>query len=621
MSEPHHPPLAAQLLRKAQRLSLSGARHHVPESLKRRLTLLLTPAQNKRLSVVGGSGPASLQAGSNGPTLDSSQHAGATPQTGAQRRADLRPLRDKNYQGLVLKEIYDFCIGNRFELQTGHAITLKTLRQPTQKDFVLLFQFLYGKLDPLHRFTRSVESEVFILLKILRYPYLDGINRSSISAVGGQNWPVFLGMLYWLVKVNLHMLGLQDSALIAPDDVFDNVFIRYILLSYTAFIEQKEDYSDYYNDMKREFDAARSHLSKQADEKRLACAALAGQFETVNAQFSEAEEAQEKSKALENDLRQFSEYMHKVKQRQAQWKTILDQVEGDISSAALRLVDLEAQKKAYEEAIQEKGFSINEIDQLNLERDKISRFYDTVSNRIEDLKDILAQKESDIYQTLQSLQSFVSQYNAMTSRIPSREGDGYELIINSDLIGDGSLAIEPDAVLNKIVRLEKIKLLEMRSELKQELLRVQGETIRLIESVDQMSEKIFEQQEEIETVETGVAKFKDTQDEIYETMVSDSAIRSAQSEKLERDLQAMRIHANKGVIELETRNKELKIMLKESRYGLQQEREQLHETVVAMLQDVISFKMNIQEKLEDLEVSTLEELERELRMQQDRDSL
>ena len=180
------------------------------------------------------------------------------------------------------------------------------------------------------------------------------------------------------------------------------------------------------------------------------------------------------------------------------------------------------------------------------------------------------------------------------------------------MAGDSALAIEPDAVLNKTVRAEKIKLLEVRSELKQELLRVQGETIRIIELVDHVSEKIFDQQEAIEGVEASVTKAKETQDEIYENMVSDGAIRSAQSEKLERYLQAMRIHANKSVIELETRNKELKILQREARYATQQEREQMHLRVFAMLQDVIHFKINIQEKLEDLEKTTFEELEREL---------
>ena len=632
MAEAQNTPLAAQLLRKAQRLSLAGpgraqlAQRGAAEPSKRRLTLLLTPALNKRLSIYS-SGGAAAQTGSSYTPAEPAQSTVPTPLSqqpysssygsigvpaGLSRRTDPRPLRDKNYQSLIQKEIYDFCIGNRFELETGHPITPRTLKQPTQKDFVLLFQFLYAKIDPHHRFTRSVESDVFLLLKILGYPYLDGINRSSISAVGGQNWPAFLGMLYWLVKVNLTVLGLREDTLVAPDDIFDNIFIKYILSSYTAFIEQKEDYSDFYDAMKREYDAAKADLAVQADEKRKAQRDLLEKFSKINAQFSEVEEAREKSRALENDLKQFSEYMYKVKQRQTQWRSILDQVEADIAEAAVRLNDLEAQRKALEESIKEKGFSISEIDKLNVERDKTSRHIDTLSNRIEDLKDISAQKESDIYQTLQSLQSFVNQYNAMAARVPAKQNESYELIINAELAGDSALAIEPDAVLNKTVRAEKIKLLEVRSELKQELLRVQGETIRIIELVDHVSEKIFDQQEAIEGVEASVTKAKETQDEIYENMVSDGAIRSAQSEKLERDLQAMRIHANKSVIELETRNKELKILQREARYATQQEREQMHLRVFAMLQDVIHFKINIQEKLEDLEKTTFEELEREL---------
>lgn len=531
--------------------------------------------------------------------------------SGPVRKADPRPLRDKNYQSLILKEIYDFCIGNRFELEMSHPIAPKTLRQPTQKDFVLLFQFLYGKIDPNHKFTRSVESEVFIILKSLGYPYLDGINRSSISAVGGQNWPAFLGMLYWLVKINLTMLDLEDDQLIAPDDIFDKIFIKYILSSYTAFIEQKEDYSDHYEAMKAEYDAANESLSVQADEKRQTNRELSEKFKEISAQFKEVEEAREKSKALENDLKQFSEYMRKVKERQAQWKDILDQVESDIASAALRLDELDAQRKALEDSIHQKGSSINEIDNLNLERDKISRFLDTVSNRIEDVKVILSQKEMDIHQSLQSLQNFVNQYNSMTSKIPSKESDGFELVIEPLLVGGGGegLTVGPEAVLNKLLRTEKIKLLETREKLKQELRRVEDETIKVSDLVDQVSEHIFYQKEQAQEASEDLKKSKDMETEIFDVMTRENLVRNGQCEKLEHELQEIRIQTNSGVVEANSQNEDLQRELTESKFKIQHEREQLHETVVKMLQDVVKFKLNIQEILEGLEASTLEELE------------
>lgn len=616
----HNTPLAAQLFRKTLRFSMAGATRssigfrasNSFDSAKRRSTLLMTPASNKRQSIYtanGGSGaPGSSQSIYGSQPQSQSQQL---PQSVFSEKRDQRPLRDRNYQSLILQEIYDFLVANKFELEMNHPVTLKTLRQPTQKDFVLIFQFLYCRIDPHYKFTRSIETEVFVLLKILNYPYLDGINRSSISAVGGQNWPAFLGMLYWLVKLNLSLLNLSQDSLIAPDDVFDRVFIKYIISSYRAFIDQKEDYAEFYDEMKDAFDVANNEVLLAVEEKQKAGEVLKTEFDQLNKQYSELEEAEAKSKALENDLQQFSNYMTQMKARQSKWGEILDHMQTEIQNAEQQLLDLETEKKTYENLIVSKGFTINDIDKLNAERDKLSKAIDSVSNRIEDLKDSMVKKENDLRQSFQSLESFVNQYNLMTQRIPVSNNQLFELSLNMSVLEDDSKGFEPEDILDKTLREEKIKLLLSRSELNQEIHRIQEDSIKIIEQVDQFLEKIFDQQEEIETLEAEVTKNKSTQEEIYETMVSEGTSYSAQIEKLDRELQGMQIHVNKGVIEAETRHKNLKIAHQEWKYHIKEQREVLHDTVQKLIDYIISFKLNVQENIEELDALTLRELEYE----------
>lgn len=525
-------------------------------------------------------------------------------------KSDQRPLRDKNYQNLILQEIYDFLVANKFELEMSHTVLLKTLRQPTQKDFVLIFQFLYGRIDPLYKFTKSIELEVFSLLRILNYPYLDGINRSLISAVGGQNWPAFLGMLYWLVKLNLLLLNLAGDSLIAPDDVFDRVFIKYIISSYRAFINQQEDYSEYYDEMKKGFDQANNDVVLAVEEKKKASETLRRDFDALSKKYRELEEAESKSKALENDLRQFSEYMSKMKARQSKWGEILEKLHVEIENAQAKLQELETEKKSYETLIVSKGFTISDIDKLNVERDKLSKSIDAVSNKIEDIRDNMQKKENDLRKSFQSLQSFVGQYNLMTQKIPS-SNHLFEIALNPALIEDESTGFEPNQVLSKVLRDEKISLLLCRSELNQEVHRIQEGSIKTVEQVDQYSEKIFEQQEEVETLEATVAKNKATQEEIYEIMVGEGTGYSAQIETLDKELQAMQINVNKGVIDAETRHKNLKIAHQEWKYHIKEQREVLHDTVQRLIDYIISFKLNVQENIEDLDMLALRELESE----------
>ncbi|QFZ35540.1 putative kinetochore protein [Clavispora lusitaniae] len=491
----------------------------------------------------------------------------------------------------------------------NHPIMLKTLQSPTQKDFVLIFQFLYGRIDPNYKFTRSIETEVFALLKTLNYPYLDGINRSSISAVGGQNWPSFLGMLYWLVKLNLALSNLNEDYFIAPDDVFDRVFIKYIISSYRAFIDQKEDYSDFYEEMKRGFESANSEVLQEVQSKKEAEKLLRQEFDLLNRQYREVEEAEAKSKALENDLRQFSEYMVKMKERQSKWGEILQQMETEITNAENQLKALEMEKKTYENSIINKGYTIADIDKSNQERDKLSKSIDAVSNKIEDARENLQRSDSHLRQSFQSLESFVNQYNLMTHKISS--DDSFRLTLNSSLIEDDTKGYDYEQVLNRPLREEKIRLLSRRTELNQEVHNIQEECIKIVEQVDQYSEKIFDQQEEIESLEATVAKNKSTQEEIYETMVSEGTSYSAQIEKLDRELQGLQINVNKGIIEAETRHKNLKIAYQEWKYHIKEQREVLHDSVQRLIDYIISFKLNVQENIEELDALTLKELEHE----------
>lgn len=577
------------------------------ELAKRRSTLLMTPASNKRQSVYGGGNGTLEGLGSSQTAVSQSQLLSQNLFQGSERR-DQRPLRDRNYQTLILEEIFDFLVANKFELEMNHPITKKTLRQPTQKDFVLIFQFLYGRIDPHYKFTRSIEIEVFVLLKILNYPYLDGINRSSISAVGGQNWSAFLGMLYWLVKLNLSLLNLNEDSLIAPDDVFDRVFIKYIISSYRAFIDQKEDYAEFYDEMKQAFDLANDDVILALEEKKKAGETLRAQLDQLNDQHIELEEAEAKSKALENDLKQFSNYMMQMESRQAKWGDILQQMQAGIEQAEQQLLELEAEKKSYENLIATKGYSISDIDKLNLERDKLSKAIDSVSNKIKDVEDSMVNKDHDLRQSLQSLESFVNQYNLMTQRIPVSENQLFELSINPSVVEENA-KFEPENILNRTLRDEKIRLLQSRSELTQEIHRIQEENFKTGEQVDQYSEKIFDQQEYIEGLEAEVTKNKLTHDEILDTMLSEGTSYTAQIEKMQRELQGMQINVNKGVIDAETRNKELTIMFQELKYHIKEQREVMHDTVQKLINYVILFKLNVQDNIEELDKLTVRELE------------
>lgn len=610
--------------------SYSSKISNIPGSAKRRSTLLSTPASNnsskRRQSSILPSSQQSSQSYSNGQSSSQQQQQQYQSQQQSQQpqqqqithasyiKIDQRPLKDKNYQTLIQQEIYDFLSANKFELDMNHPLTSRTLKQPTQKDFVLIFQFLYNKIDPNYKFTKSIQTEVTNVLKMLNYPYLDGINRSQITAVGGTNWPSILGMLYWLVKINLSLLNFNDEDLISPDDKFDKYFINYTMKSYRSFIDQNEDYSEFYDEMKLNFDQGNNELLSEIDELNIINKELQDNFDKLNNQFKEYQDGELKSKALESDLVKFQAYLETMESRKSKWSEILKKINSEISNCEDELKKIDNEKQDIEKNLLDKGFTIIDIDNLNNERDKVLKSIDLLNNKLDDLKYKLQTKDIDLNKNYQSLDNFIKQYNNIIYKIPS-SGYNFEIKLNEDLISNSEFEIfKPHNIINKILKDEKIELLKFRSELNTKIHQNQDDSIKLQEQSDLIGETIMEQQEEIDSLEAKFSINKSTYDEIYETMINNTTTYSMQIEKLERELRSIKINTNQGFIEIENKYQNLSIEVDELNHEILLKRSLLHDKIQKIIEYVITFKINIQQNLEDLDNLVNNEFENETKI-------
>ncbi|KAK6456495.1 putative kinetochore protein NDC80 [Scheffersomyces xylosifermentans] len=531
---------------------------------------------------------------------------------------DQRPLRDKQYQALIQSEIYDFLVANKFELETNHAITQKSLQQPTQKDFTSIFRFLYNKIDPYYQFHGSVEKEVHTLLKNLNYPYIDGINRSQIGAVGAQNWPSFLGVLYWLVKLNLAIVNLDvDDSLISPGDEFDRIFIKYIRDSYNAFINERDDYSEFYNEMRLQFEQLNAALIEDIRSLEEENTRLQSQFNEINGQLIELQQAEKKSRALDDDLRKFRAYIDEMESKKVKWAEILKKCSTEINNYEKEIQALNDVKREYEEKIESQGITVNDINNLNIERDQLSKAIDQISKKMENARSSVESRQIDLIKNYQSLENFINSYNNTIQKVKSADYN-FEIKLNEDILRSATdpntsivPAFEPDAIINKILRDEKVSLLQYRSEIKNNVHKYKDDNIKLSEQYDQLMEKIQEQQEYFEDLQNRYNRSRDNYHESYDAMMSDSLACSAQIEQLNRDLKAIQVNANEGVIGLETELVNINFKESEVDHQISRSRKELYEKCAKMSQFIANFKVRIQSNLLDLDDLTNSELENE----------
>lgn len=572
----------------ARTLVLSNPRSSIYEPVSvKRPSLLSTPATKRRQSLMG-----------------SGSFASERP-----HGTDPRPLRDRNYQALLQHEIHDFLVANKFELEANHPLTSKTLRQPTQKDFVTIFQFLYNKIDPCYRFTRSIETEVFLLLKILNYPYLDSINRSQISAVGGQNWPAFLGVLYWLVKITLLSLGVNPDSYLSADDEFDKIYIAYMRAAYLAYIDGSDDYSQQYAELETRFHQLNDRVSHDVESLSAENDKLNAKFSELQGQLSAVDNAEHKGRALESDLIKFKAYIEMMESRKSKWSDVLAKIGREIETCEKELTQLETTKRETEAKIAGRGFLIADIDRLNNERDKLSKQVDQVAARIQETANIVFAREIEVGKHLESLSNLLVLYNAMVFRMPPADHE-FDIAVTANVLASTE-PLKPEDIVNKDLKTEKAKLLEFRLDINNRVHLYQDELSRLQDQIDVVSETVKEQTESADNLQAKLTASKATYKATYDSITSESMAYSEQIERLERDLRAMKINTNRGIIEAENRYQGIQMDYEEVKHSIRRDRKLLLDNVERIINSIIKFKLHFQLSLQELDMKTVEELEKE----------
>lgn len=532
---------------------------------------------------------------------------------------DPRPLRDREYINNLFTEIHQYLADNAFEIEMKHPLTQKTLKQPTQKDFVMMFQFLYKKLDPGYRFTKSIEHEVYTLLRAIHYPYIDSINKSSISAVGGQNsWPVFVGMLYWLVQLNLTLerYDQRDFESIeeeSEDDVLDQIFTRYVTKSYRAFLANEDDYSEYKAEMDEEFVQYTSGVQETISNMEQENEQMKVKMQELGKEADHLAALEERGNALKSDVGKFQQYIDQMENRKAKWNGVLEKINEQLHSYEEELKQLEEEKQTLQSQITAQGLTPSDIDRMNAEKEKLSKALEHVGSRLEEATRLFHEKELGCQRALESLEQTLQQYSSKLYQVGLRGGENnYEVSLDNPMNSE-NLGKKPEELLkNKDLRRQvKPELQQYRNQIHERIGKSQEEGLRLQELSDRAQETVNEFTDQKETLSAQLNTSKMTYAELYETIQSDASASNADVEKLERQIKHMKASAEQGLFQLTQRSQSVKIEYDEMKHAVEEARDRMNNEVEKMISSVINFKLHIQSSLEDYENFVIDEYQRD----------
>ncbi|SCW02191.1 LAFE_0F00980g1_1 [Lachancea fermentati] len=560
---------------------------------------------------------------------------------------DPRPLRDRNFQIILQQEIYDYLNSQKFDIDTNHPISLKSLRQPTQKDFVFMFKWLYLRMDPGYKFTKSLEHEVYSILKTIHYPYLETINKSQISAVGGSSWPKFLGMLHWLVNTNKrldsYLLKLdmsimnqntQDLTVLkqpinTPDKqeekqekyelMVERLFIDYIVQSYKSFLQLQDDYEPYLKEMEAGFEKFSQvietdigSISRQNDQ-------LSVRYHELIERGEALKTAKDKFTALQSDLTKFQNYINGMQHKSQEWPRKLQKMEEEKLNKNSQIKDMEEEIINCRELLKERNVSIDEIDKKVSEKEKISKSLELVSTQLDHLASSARSQRLAAENAYRNFLTAVDQYrSAIESFMAIRRNLGHEvesglfqLEIPDNLLDDDKLGLDTRSVFQSGITINgsiRNSLLSLNSEIHERIENLQRVNASFETELDNLKEDINEKTKLLDALESELSSTRSDYEEYRQQSRSQLLSQRIEIEKMERKLQNAKYTSKQKLSEAEQKVQDTKLRCEELKLTLNREKANLYSKVIKVIEYVSNFKINVQSSIEDLEELTSKEL-------------
>ena len=570
---------------------------------------------------------------------------------------DPRPLKDRSYQARISQELLEYLTQYNFEMEMKYSLSREAFTRPTQKDFNYMFQWLYKRLDPAYRFMKGIDAEVPPILKQLRYPYERSITKSQIAAVGGNNWPIFLGVLHWMMQLaqmqDRYMVGAydEDCSKAGVDVTGDRVVFSFLFRAYHDWLQVNPEADDneeevlkpHIEEMAAEFEQANAKYIEELKMLEAENKALADQLEELEKGQPDIAKLDKHFQILESDKKKFEEYNNNVQGKIDKYDTRIKFLSDEISKAESELSKAEEERLSLQGSVDKQGLNIQDIDRMNTERDRLTKAVDETAITLDETNRHVLEVEANTARRLEDLETLIKRYNSLCyqiSLIPASasnaKGSNYELSINvpsagstfsssqnqrrglspaeDRLLASSDSGHSPHQLLTLDIRGNiRQSLLTLRKEINERRKAAQESDLNNREVLDSVHEALAEKHSEVETLNHRVHTASQEYEKLKETTQTSQTQSSSQIERMEKELGRMRSGLDEGVLATEQREMQTNLEYERLVQRVGEVREELHTKIANMLDEVIKFKVHIQKGLGDFEEWVVAEQEEEMR--------
>lgn len=492
----------------------------------------------------------------------------------------------------------EYMTKNNFELEMKHALSPNVMKSPTQKDFNFMFQWLYHRIDPNHRFQKNIDQEVPPILKQLRYPFERSITKSQIAAVGGQNWYTFLGLLHWMMQLAEMLDGYSnnqydDACMEAGVDVSgDHIIFEFLSRGYRDWLSMDEDMGDedaervlapHVEAMAKAFQKSNTKYTSELEMLEAENQRLLKEIADLEKNTPDPATLDDHFKIMEEDKAKFEDYNFKADQKLEKQDHRIQLLQDELDKMNGELKEAEDERRELQKTVDALGISMQDIDRMTSEREWLQKGLSSASQRLEEVKKKVAEKESEATHKLDELERMVENYNTLAYQIAmipasaaNARGRDYELRLtvneSSDftsnnifgsgnnssaterLLADPMTGYQPGHILNIDLRGQvRSGFLSLRKEVSERRSSAMDEMVKDHDLLDSIKEAIEDKRNEVEALNHRVRAAEEEYEKTREVTTAQKMSLDTQIEKMERQLAAMRGSLTESVQLLEQR--------------------------------------------------------------------
>ncbi|KAF4546541.1 Hec ndc80p family protein [Lasiodiplodia theobromae] len=551
---------------------------------------------------------------------------------------DPRRLKDPSVRSQMAQELSEYLTRNNFEMDMKHSLTHKSFTSPTQKDFNCMFQWLYHRIDPSYRFQKNIDQEVPPLLKQMRYPFEKSIMKSQIAAVGGNNWSTFLGLLHWMMQlsqmIEQYASGTYDEASMEAgfDVTGDKIIFQFLTDAYRDWLQVEDDAEDeadqviqrHVQNMAARFDDANAAHLEQVRVLEAEHQALQDQIDELSKNGPRIAKLDEQIKILEEDRVKFENYNNSMEAKVEKYQNRVKLLDDEIKKIEAELEEAEQEKTSLQAKVDEQGITIQDIDRMNTERDRLQKSAESTNARLEETRRKIAEKELEATKKLDELERKVEKYNSQGYEIgiipasaPRANGADFELVLtlsevpfNSSQMDTTSEKLLTSAgngyqyhdLLNQDARRDlKNSILGLRKDIRDRMSAAQEADFENHEMLDKVKEAMDDKLSEVEALGHRVRAAEEEFEKTREITTAQKMASDTQIERMEKELAKMRAGLSESVQLMEQREMNTNIEYEQLQLRANEIREHLHTEIERILNDVVKWKIAIQGDLSQFE--------------------